>query len=661
MLLLLAPVAFAQPVFNNKIPIPYIVDSSGGINKDTLKLVMEGRGHYFDPLNALVFNSAIDQLNGTRAQRLLPNPLQRGIPASVYNLNDSSGKPGALTFLGPTLVWHTSSTHYTYIHLKNNLYPKQQMTTHWHGAEIPAVMDGGPHQAIDSGATWKPYFINLDPSSTLWYHPHLEDYTVQQVSNGLSGMILSREIVDPIAPKLPRTYGVDDIPLILGDMAINKLIKNSASTPCPYGADSCYTILNTGAGGNRPINLVNGVTNPFVNVPAAWVRLRILGGSSRKGMQFGFSNNYDAAGTIDFTLIATDGGYVVNTDILADNYKTLLTGPGQRTEILLNLTGRSGDSIYMSNMRTLMDSSLIGSQYPPPAAMGGGSNGAFGDTTNGKAFLKIRILPTNSFPNYTPVTSIPAYTSDWPPEVRDTFGINRRRVKNLILTKVTTPAGTKNQFTIDYTDYKMHVINDTICLGAKEIWTINNLTPVAHPFHIHKVFVRVLDVKDAKGNPVSLEKYGFNGPKDDMWVLPGWSLRFLTVFDDYPTEIAHDSCYMYHCHILTHEDAVGGGMMHQFVVTKDPRCFPPVQYANRPVMRLFPNPASGELFIGGVSDESSTVQIFDEIGRLVMEQKLNPFWGNTNINIEGILSGFYLVRWNNSKGSFVNKVQIYKK
>ena len=57
----------------------------------------------------------------------------------------------------------------------------------------------------------------------------------------------------------------------------------------------------------------------------------------------------------------------------------------------------------------------------------------------------------------------------------------------------------------------MQYINDTICVGAKEIWTIRNESNVSHPFHIHKIFFRVLDVQDAEGNYLDLDSLGFNG------------------------------------------------------------------------------------------------------------------------------------------------------
>jgi len=49
--------------------------------------------------------------------------------------------------------------------------------------------------------------------------------------------------------------------------------------------------------------------------------------------------------------------------------------------------------------------------------------------------------------------------------------------------------------------------------------------------------------------------------KDTVVVAPNERVRLLLNFTDYSDP---DSPYMYHCHILEHEDA---GMMGQFVVT----------------------------------------------------------------------------------------------
>jgi FtsP/CotA-like multicopper oxidase with cupredoxin domain len=93
-----------------------------------------------------------------------------------------------------------------------------------------------------------------------------------------------------------------------------------------------------------------------------------------------------------------------------------------------------------------------------------------------------------------------------------------------------------------------------IPLGSVEIWEIRNATPLTHPFHIHDVQFRVLDRAGARPQPHE------QGLKDTVLVDPGSAVRIITEFADFADP---DHPYMYHCHILEHEDA---GMMGQFVV-----------------------------------------------------------------------------------------------
>jgi len=78
---------------------------------------------------------------------------------------------------------------------------------------------------------------------------------------------------------------------------------------------------------------------------------------------------------------------------------------------------------------------------------------------------------------------------------------------------------------------------------------------MAHPFHIHNVQFRLLD---RDGRPPQAEEAGF---KDTVIVKPREQVRLLLRFEE---NTDPDNPYMYHCHILEHEDA---GMMGQFVVT----------------------------------------------------------------------------------------------
>jgi FtsP/CotA-like multicopper oxidase with cupredoxin domain len=75
-----------------------------------------------------------------------------------------------------------------------------------------------------------------------------------------------------------------------------------------------------------------------------------------------------------------------------------------------------------------------------------------------------------------------------------------------------------------------------------------------HPFHIHNGQFQILD---RAGSPPPAHEMGW---KDTVQVKPGELLRLIMRFTDYTDE---NNPYMYHCHILEHEDR---GMMGQFVL-----------------------------------------------------------------------------------------------
>ena len=615
LLLLLATGALAQPTFNNEIPIPPLVDASAG----TIQLEMRMTTHKFDPANPS------DSLNGNSTNQ--PN----GIPSFAYNVAGDS----TMTLLGPTLKFHTLGK--TTITVKNLL--SNPTTTHWHGAEVPPMMDGGPHEGIEPDSTWYVEFTTLDSASTMWYHPHYHNTTVQQVQLGLSGMIITEQPGDTIAPKLPHTYGADDIPVIIGDLGFSK------------GSSSGTAMFIDTSKGKRPFNIVNGVTNPYVEVPAHMVRLRILNGSTRKGVLFGVSDSLNNPSTNlkPFILIASDGGYQINPDTLT----SLLNGPGAREEILLDLSSYTpGQVLYLSNLKAALPNFVIGSPLPAP-------NGGGQDTTMGTAFLQLRVVSDSvirlTYPDYTtPVTSFSTFTTVWSPGLADTFNIRNHRLKQLV------GGGPGNGFTIDGTEYEMDVINDTVCVDTKEIWAIHNASNTAHPFHIHKIQFRVLDVLDSNGASVNLDLYGLDGPKDDVLVLPGWTLRFLGQYDDYPTEIEAMNSYMYHCHILTHEDSIGGGMMHQFVVTDCIGADVPTHRNQAPSLLLVNGPDESTAYLKGSSSRRSTITFTDIQGRRVRSQQLPAFEDNAVIDISGLTGGVYLVEWRTHTGVATGKMVVVR-
>ncbi len=92
-------------------------------------------------------------------------------------------------------------------------------------------------------------------------------------------------------------------------------------------------------------------------------------------------------------------------------------------------------------------------------------------------------------------------------------------------------------------------------LDTTEIWEITNRTGMmmnmAHSMHLHDVQLQILS-RDGQAPPLHEQ-----GRKDAVLIMPGETVRIICRFRDYT------GVYMYHCHLLEHED---DGMMGQFEV-----------------------------------------------------------------------------------------------
>jgi len=83
-------------------------------------------------------------------------------------------------------------------------------------------------------------------------------------------------------------------------------------------------------------------------------------------------------------------------------------------------------------------------------------------------------------------------------------------------------------------------VDVTAELGATEIWEIENLVGMDHPFHLHGFQFQVLD-RNGVPEPYRSWKDTVNVPRHE-------SARFIVRYENYPGK------WMYHCHILDHED-----------------------------------------------------------------------------------------------------------
>ncbi|MES2395088.1 MAG: multicopper oxidase domain-containing protein, partial [Bacteroidota bacterium] len=373
-----------------------------------------------------------------------------GINTPTYGIN------GAI--LAPTLIvnkWDLVTMNVT-----NNLTGFGNSTTiHWHGLHVPAKDDGGPHQVIAQATTWSPDFQILNSAGTFWYHPHGDNKTDLHVSKGLAGMIIVKDSTEA-ALTLPRTYGVDDFPIIVQSKAFDILNQIAISTE-----------LDTAL-------CVNGIMHPYLDAPSQVIRLRLLNGSSSRVYNFGFTANKP------FKMIATDAGLLDSSITLS----RLRLSPGERGEILLDLQGMTGQTIYLNSFSSEMPNGVYGAATVT-GMMAGNIPDYNQNPLNGADFgiLQINVVAQTG----SPVTTMPTTLSTNTQWSAYTVSRNFNLQPDTMMSAVGQVAG---PFNINGVHFDMNTINVTTYLNNTEKWRITNNTGIAHPFHIHDMHFYLLNV-----------------------------------------------------------------------------------------------------------------------------------------------------------------------
>lgn len=580
--------AGAQQLFTNTVPIPYAIWGPDW-RLDIIDTV-----HNFDPNGAL--GTVVNQKDGSTSTF----NLNANIQAYAYNNPDSTNVPGAMTYTGPTFIVDRTNTAIDFP-ITNKI--DTLTTVHWHALNLPAESDGGPHQRITADSTWNSVFPIIDEVQTAWYHSHLMDFTTDQVTRGMAGMMYVQEpSADPLYSQLPNEYGVNDIPL-------NIQGKNFI-----FDTNNDVTSIKAGEKpGPGSFGMVNGVLGGALHVPQSMVRLRMLNGSTIKVFNIGLTedllyNHTTSNDSVHFEtmyLIATGGGYVDYPRPFTNN----LLSPGDRREFVFDFGQYNhGDTVYLTHFNNKLPAdALYGSNWYSSAMC------AFViDTT---------IQPMN------PVTSLPATLKPYDIAPGAIF---KSRTKYLL-----GSGGSGDEWTINGTPMIMNVINDTVLVNTKEEWIIDNTTNKAHPWHIHKVqfqvteYIGVIGVPDGEGgfkDSAGIYTYPnlpdeLFGWKDVQLVRDGAQLTYVARFDSFPSPWDMDSLFthgfMYHCHILTHEDA---SMMHQFVVVDSLVPTVNVPELDKISLTMFPNPATNSVNFKGNFNDAGVLRFYDLNGKLLEER-----------------------------------------
>lgn len=401
------------------------------------------------------------------------------------------------SYLGPTL--RASRGDEVELRVTNAL-PLSETTTHWHGMHLPAEADGGPHQLIASGETWTPGWTTDQPAATLWYHPHPNGETEEQIYRGLAGMFI---LDDPVsrALELPHEYGIDDVPVIVQD----KRLEDDGELSFDEGVFSPIGQLGD-------VILVNGSTDPHLEVTTSFVRLRLLNASTARDYNFGFSDERA------FDLIATDGGLLEHPQRI----DRIQLSPGERAELVVELS--PGEEVVLRS-------------FAPDLGATDFFNARFAGGDDSFDVLELRAAEELSESPELPEALARNEGPD--PAAADNvrrFELGSRDINGLSM--------------------DMDRIDQVVPVDETEIWEVHNGAGIPHNFHPHGTQFRVLEY-DGDPPPPSL-----SGPKDTVFMPPDVTARLAVRFADYSDRAAP---FMFHCHLLQHEDR---GMMGQFVVVE---------------------------------------------------------------------------------------------
>lgn len=434
-------------------------------------------------------------------------------------------------------------------------------TIHWHGFKIPAIMDGGPDVPVASGATKDYTFTMSQPAAPLWFHPHPDMETGKQVYMGLAGAFLLK---DDISKTLEA-----DKNLPSGDRDVVLLVQDRRFAAEANGVRELqYKTMEMDSDGMLGDKvLVNGSVIPKHEVDTAQYRFRLYNVSNARNYDFAFDDNRS------FKVVATDGGLLYEP--VEVNHITL--GTAERVEIVVDFSNdavdskvlmvskpTAGDMMNMMNMDSNSSSGMSGmsgmdsNSGSGMSGMSGTNNmgGMQGMSGAGQGLVIMRFDVKNSVTDdVTLYTQLPA-TAEIATRIDPTTAVNKDASRQFVMQMTrgaNTGAGMNMSFVINGKTFDMNRVDEFIKAGSTEIWEIKNASPMAHPFHAHAIQYQILE---RNGKPATGTDLGW---KDTFLVQPGETIKIIAKFD--PVLSVGD--YMYHCHILEHEDA---GMMGYFRV-----------------------------------------------------------------------------------------------
>ena len=478
-------------------------------------------------------------------------------PTTLWGYNGSwpgptieaqSGEPLNINWISRLPATHLLPIDHS-IHGAESSLPAVRNVTHVHGACVLPDDDGHPEAWFTAQGEHGPHgpkfirrpssYPNCQPSTTLWYHDHCLGITRLNVYTGLTGFYLIRDEAEK-ALNLPQ--GEFEVPLMLQDRLFHH--DGSLYYPKVINGPQEHPIWIQELFGDY--NCVNGKVTPFLEVEPRKYRFRILNAANSRFYHLRLFNA-DVTGKIQneafdvpsFQQIGTDGGLLPASLEL----RYLLIGPAERFDVIVDFSGFEGKSFSLLN------------DAPAPYTMGGQYLAE--DVMLFKVTKPLSVKDTSSLPD----TLVPFEP------LNPTYATRERLL--LVSEKERPSDGYVIIGLLGNARWHEPITEDPKA-GSTEIWSFINTTGDVHPLHVHLVQFHVLNrqtfdvpIYQQTGKlvftsrPMAPESNERPARKDTIKSYPGYVTRVIMRFDlphGAPVLPGQELLYVWHCHILEHED-----------------------------------------------------------------------------------------------------------
>jgi FtsP/CotA-like multicopper oxidase with cupredoxin domain len=410
---------------------------------------------------------------------------------------------------------------------------------HFHGLNIPPVchQDDTITTLLQVGEPSFQYQIRIpknDPPGMFWYHPHPHGFSETQVLGGASGVI----IINGMEQVKPETAGLPQQVMVIRD----ELIPGTTPAPAKSHPVSSNTPAAPVATKQLTVNYIP-IVPPYTVVPVITMKpsekqfWRVANASADTFLDL----QVQIAGKAETVeLIALDGVPTSTVTQVSD----ILLPPGGRGEFIMQGPPAGVAADFVSLAVTTGYGGDV-DPFRPIAKIVAGASAV-------EPVTRVPAAPANAGPkrfdsliSQTPTTQRKLYFSEIDPSTPP--------LTQFFIT-------VEGQTPVVYSPSNPPAIVTTI--GAVEDWTIENHALEDHAFHIHQLHYLLLETNGvAETTPMMLDTVRVSHWDGKSSTYPSVKIRM----DFRDPDIA--GTFVYHCHILEHEDA---GMMAKIQVNPAP-------------------------------------------------------------------------------------------